>query len=266
MTPVNNEQFSTEQIETILRSVQPQPSAHFYNRMNTAPWVRSSTGKLGIFYQIAPRFLALSFLVILLIIIFSLASPSLGVVAEQILHFFILEPGDILEVKITNPSPESQERYTLSLAEVKSLVNFPIKSLPLFTSAFSFSGARYDIDINAVTLRYTDQSHYLYFTQRPLGSIEEYASIGGSAPTEKVSVRGVVGEYVLGGWIYKSDSDDMPSTITPGSQATLSIFWDSTLPQSILRWEEDGILYELLSRGDEEIGKNDLIKLAESIK
>jgi hypothetical protein len=45
----------------------------------------------------------------------------------------------------------------------------------------------------------------------------------------------------------------------------LGVYWNPDLPQKMLRWEEGGMMYELLSSGPS-IGKDKLLSIAETIR
>ena len=94
-------------------------------------------------------------------------------------------------------------------------------------------------------------------------------AVGASAPVEIVIVRGVPGEFVTGGWMATDANDRIQATAAPGTQVSLGVYWDPTLPQRILRWQEGNILYEILSTKTAQgitIDKDELIAMAESIE
>ena len=103
-------------------------------------------------------------------------------------------------------------------------------------------------------------------TQRRLGEIEEYSSVGASAPVEIVPVRGVEGEYVVGGWRFSSDGEKPSFTAVPNNDVDIGVVWDPELPQRILRWQEEDFIYEILLTGSHSLVKSDLLIIAEQIK
>jgi hypothetical protein len=279
---------SEEQIISYLEAFQPQPSEEFYQRMESAPWrttdeVHSYTINLmdwltglGNSLHIPGMRVALaSTLLLLVIILVTLASPKLQAVAQQILQFIVPAPTDELTLQVTvHPSGTQEplniaERYPLTPAQAEDLSGYPLRVISLVPDGVTLTGAQYYPNLRAVTMRYAGAGQTLLFTQRPVGEIKEFATVGASAPVEVVNVRGVQGEFVTGGWIVTDTNDRIQATAAPGTQISLGVYWDPTLPQRILRWQEGNMLYEILSTKTAHgvtLDKDELIRLAESIE
>jgi hypothetical protein len=169
------------------------------------------------------RALTIAVICVLLIAIGIIASPSLRVIAQQIAQYFLPADSDQISVPISISPPAepllpgSPDAFTLSLSEVQDVSRFTLKEIPLTPYGLSFTGAHYDPNLQMVNLRYTGDGFMLLLTQRRLGEIEEYSSIGANAPVENVSVRGVMGEFVSGGWRIISAGKASLSTTTPGT-------------------------------------------------
>lgn len=267
------------QIAALLKLFQPRPSSSFYKRMGVAPWVKPkgrvwdklpTNGTLSHLFQM--RAMTIAVIVVLLIAIGIIASPSLRVIAQQIAQYFLPADSNQISVPISISPPAkplipgSPDAFTLSLSEVQDVSGFTPKEIPLSLYGLSFNGAYYDPNLQLVTLRYTGEGFMLLITQRRLGEIEEYSSIGANAPVESVSVRGVMGEFVSGGWRIISEGKESLSTTTPGTTLDLDVVWDSELPLRTLRWQEDNILYEILLTGSNGFGKSDMLYIAERVK
>jgi hypothetical protein len=266
-----------EHIESLLKKIRPYPSANFYARVESAPWTEpESTGKVRLRYPVLPRLkpavITAGFLVILLAISGLFLMPSVRATAQNFLQFLMPAASDTITVPVKIPYPDvsvvfdPSASYSLNYEEAQEFVEYHLKQISIPDASLQFNGARYDRQLERVTIRYSAAKSDLYFSQRPAGAIAEYSKIGASAPVEIVDVRGAVGEYVRGGWKIFSPGNQVIQTAPAGEQILVDAIWDSSLPQSILRWEEDGFLYELLSVGDPQIERSDLISYAESVK
>jgi len=192
--------------------------------------------------------------------------------AQNLLRYLRPASSDQIAVPVRVPYPEeadyfgSPQYFSLNLEQAESKAGFVLSKIPAGEFDMSFSGAHYDDDLHRVVSRYTYDKFTLYYSQRKLIDIEEYSQIGASAPVQIVSVRGFDGEFVSGGWKMEAESELLLATSSPGTQINLAAYWDVTLPQQILRWQEGGFLYEILTVGDSNLKKDDLIFLAESVK
>jgi hypothetical protein len=279
---------SEEDIVSYLETFQPHPSEDYYLRMETAPWTAPEqassrftdfmnwlTGMDNPFPRPGVHVALAATVLLLVIILVTLASPKLQAVAQQILHFIVPAPTDELALQVTAQPPGTQEplnaseRYPLTSIQAEELSGYPIIVFAQLPEGITLTGAQYNPNLHAVTLRYSGAGQTILFTQRPVGEITEYATVGASAPVEIVTVHGVPGEFVTGGWIVTDTNDRIQATAAPGTQFSLGVYWDPTLPQRILRWQEGNILYEILSTKTAQgitIDKDRLIKLAESIE
>jgi hypothetical protein len=181
-------------------------------------------------------------------------------------------------LQVTAPSPGdpnifgSPGYFNLTLPEAERQAGFKVRTISVSEVTYlipglEFTGAHYDTNLQAVIIRYSAENHSLFLTQRKHSTIEEYNTIGPETMVEQVNVRGVMGEYVTGGW--KSAETPM-ITPRPGDQVNLDVTWDPSLPQHILRWEESGFLFEILTSAglgrQIDIEKEELIKIAESMR
>ncbi len=266
-----------ERLAVLLESLRPRPTSRFYRRMASAPW-RSSSTPARSSRRAFLRPLAAGVFLLALAVIAVFAIPPLNATARRLMFFFAPSPSQSLVLQVTAPSPGdpnvfgSPGYFSLTLLEAQRLADFDVRQISIaqvtsLIPGLEFAGAHYDPDLQAVTLRYSVDSRSLFLTQRRLGSIEEYNTIGPGAPVEQVSVGGVKGEYVTGGW-----KPAVPQAVTPqpGAKLSLDVTWDPALPQHILRWQEGGFLYEILTTAglgrEIELGKEELIKIAEFIQ
>jgi len=287
-TSKNPQPPSEEQLTALLKAFKPHPSEEFHNRMESAPWHKARPAYprfsnpiqwlMGI-YQDTPlrslRMVMASATLLIVIIVFTLAFPSLQALAQQFLQFFIPAPTDELALQVTISPTGTQEalnaegRYPLTLDEAQKLAAYPLDVPTKLPEGVSLTGANYNPDLETVTLRYQGPEYTLLFNQRVHGKISEFSTVGASAPVETVQVNGLPGEFVVGGWRLEDSNDRINSTATPGTQVSLGVYWDPTLPQYILRWQVGEMQYEILyiqTGSAEMITKNEIINIAESIK
>jgi hypothetical protein len=268
-----------ERLVVLLERFRPRPTGRFYRRMASAPWRTGDSPRRWYWGILAHRRILAAATLVILVTVFALfVSPSLAVVARQLMRFFAPNPSASMVLQVTVPSPGdpgvfgSPDYFSLSLAEAEELAGFELKEVPPSAAGawfprLEFAGAHYDPEMKAAVLRYKADNRSLFFTQRQPGPVQEFSSIGPNARVEIVPVRGVEGEYVAGGW-----RTDRPDAGTPQSdtQVNLDVIWDPALPQRILRWQEENIYYEILISAalgrSLDLGKDDLVKLAEIIE
>lgn len=253
------------EIEYLLGSIKPEPGARFYNQLKATPWTRKRRGTLlrGLLPQSLPAVLVL-FIVVFLI----LAFPSLEAVANRIAQYFTPAASDQVLVQIPLfDLVDSDTRIFQTIPEAARLVGFEIKSPSQVPEGYTFMGAEYKPEREAIILNYSSQGGYLLrISQRRKGL--EYQSISNNARVETVNIEGVMGEYVVGGWKATSTQYGEPTSILT---ITLQAKWDPDANIHFLRWQENDILYEIIFSGDnpessEYLDKADLISIAEDLQ
>ena len=254
---------SEEEIEVLLSQIKPRPGTSFYEKMGHAPW---ETPRIRFSPRLA-RPLVVTALMMILILSASFTIPSVQAVARQLLRYFSPSMSDLSSVQSPLPLPGGQVSayYTLSLGQAQIEAGYTLKTITELPDNMVFSGAHIEPSLKAAAFRYSNGRDDLIFTQRPLGIITEYSSIGASATVEPVQVRGVRGEFVSGAWRLQSGQATIQETSLPGTQTNLGLYWDASFPQHNLRWQENGMAFELLCTG-ETIGKTKMIEIADSIK
>lgn len=266
-----------EQIEILLKRIRPLPSNNFYTRMEAAAWNYTeprTKSRLWLpeIFKLKPQLVTAGFVVMLLAITGLFLIPSVRATAQNILQFLIPAAQDAITVPVKIPYPDDSSLFNttvvfnLDLEEAQKLAGYPLKQVTQLGNDLIYNGAHYDRQLERITIRYSAAKYDLFFSQRPVGAIEEYSKIGASAPVEIVKVRGVDGEYVRGGWKILSPEKQTLETALPGKQILVEATWDSTLPQNMLRWSEGGYIYELLSVGNPNINRSDIIDYTKSVK
>lgn len=260
-----NNKPNDDQIIDWLESVRPTPGPGFHLKMARQPWAAGEhpPRKTGF---TPGRVTAISGLALLLVVVLSLTSPSLEVLAQRWLQFFLPKTSDQTTVQI--PISEISDptgRFTLSVAEAEALADFTAQVPAELPIGFSFSGAAYDAERGAIVLNYMNQSGGVLRIIQSRAD-EEYQQIGASAEVEMVSVGGLSGEYLRGAWVIPEveSAFEAPAHDTLPLQAT----WNPAANSQMLRWQSGELLLEIIFAGGNEsepgyLAKEDLIALAE---
>lgn len=254
------------QLEARLRAFRPTPSQRFYQRLEAAPWQAGRSRPDSVRPYPAglqrPGWQAALALAAALLLFGLAAWPGLYVLGQQIWRFFTPEDEDRLVLTLDAPGVtrlEGPADFPLDPLEAAALAGFEPRVLAN-SPELVLSGLRYETQLQALQTLYTASGYTLLVTQRPLGTIQELASIGPAAQVIEVEVAGQAGEYVAGGW------RQPPGTITPAGEREIETLWDANLPQQTLRWQEGGFAFELRCFGDRSPGKDGLLSLAERLK
>lgn len=258
-----------DEIGNILRSIQPKPSQNFHRRMADHPWARGSDQPRR-FKLYAQRLSIITGVVILFVLSFNLATPSIDVVAQRLLQFFIPTIGDQTEVQITlEQASQPSNDYALSISEAEILAGFRASMPEQLPSGFTLSGANYHPERDAIVLNFVPDSsgHILRILQRPMS--EEYQQIGASAVIETVQIGSSTGEYVTGAWTVPEVESALEKTEF-GKTTPLQATWDPNAEIQMLRWIKNEILFEIIfGSGTPDtpgyLSKLDLIAIAENM-
>jgi hypothetical protein len=254
-----------EELENLLRQIRPNPSRHFYQKMEKQPW-----NKPAHFLQrnwlSQYRLAAVFSLLLLLGLVFLLATPSADVLAFRIAQFFTAISGDTVTIAIPIPEFEdSGTQHFSSAVEAARLAGFEVKTPSLLPQGLIFSGAAYHPLRQSVMMNYeSGDGSILRITQRPASL--EYQRISVNASVEKVQINGVTGEYVAGGWRVIT-----PLGATADPTITVQAAWDSEANIHFLRWQEADILFEILFSSSDldsphTLDKDDLVAIAENLR
>jgi hypothetical protein len=262
-------------IEEMLSHFKPQPTLRFYNKMSTAPWHRSITPDTSTYLPNRKHTRRLIWGLIALLFMIGVLGitliPSVRVIARQIIYSFISAPSNQIEVQVTLTSPgdlynfSDPANFQLSIKYVQQQAGFEIKEISSLPGSLSFIGARFDPNYKTATLLYQGNDYKVFLTQRPLGNSLDVFSIGESALIKLVNIGDFQGEYVDGGWKVIS-TQPASENQTPTSSVNINAIWDNELPQSTLRWQLNGIVYELRSVGDGRPPQSELIIMANELK
>jgi hypothetical protein len=253
---------SQEAIGSLLKIFKPHPSPRFFQLLRNAPWERKTTRRRVMHW-------GYSLIVLLAMIILCLSfSPPLRGIARQWIYYFLPDPLDRLEFSLEGLPPEqlfqvaSKESFPLTIDQATNQAGFNVLQPGILLPDLLFVGARYEPDVHSVIFFYQGAGYNLFLSQHPLSVVNEFFSIGASAEVDQVKIGNVQGEYVTGGWVVISN--DSPPSIEQYSN--IQAVWDPTLPQYTLRWQLEGMSYELRGVGSRSPEKSDIIIFAESLR
>jgi len=175
------------------------------------------------------------------------ASPSPAVPAQS-------------PVRTVSPAPTeagcgSPYAPRCQVEQVQPQVDFPVHALTRLPDDVRFVGATFDQ--GSVMLTYQSQGT-LMLIETPEGQDAPAWQVSNDASVQSVTIGGLPGEYVQGGWV--------------GLAKNGSIAWDATLPTQTLRWAVDGIRYTLsytpgkVSSSPHQIALDQLVALAAGIQ
>ncbi len=259
--PRKNDLPSDEQIENLLRSIQPKPSSRLYQRLAKPPW----QSKPGLLKSGQWRFAVL--LLACLLVTSLMISPPLRAMARNWITYFLPDRRDSIQVSLGDLGPQelfqyaAPENFPDTIEQASHRAGFTVRLPGTLLPKMSFVGARYEENSSTVVLLYKGAGYNLFLSERPIDAGQEYFTIGASAVVEEVSIDGIRGEYVSGGWVKQSDL----TTALPDTTQNLPVQWDTSLPQHTLRWQLEGFAYQLRSTGSLSPQKSELITLAEAL-
>lgn len=226
----------------LFKRIQIHPSQRFYEQMDNAPWIAHAP--LANAHLSFSRLLAAAISVA--VVLFLIAVPFRSL-AQQVFHFFTQAETDAIENPILLEATVEQPALgdLTDLQRASQVAGFAIRlpqDLPAGLQIVSVA-----VNPGSVSVTYSDGQTSLIFLQGLKAESTFY--VGAGAMVEAVSVDGVTGEYVRGGWQHIGDD----------------LAWDNTLPESMLFWQKNGLRYGLLAEG-QEISQETLIRVADSLR
>lgn len=186
--------------------------------------------------------------------------------AQSLLRFFTRSESDQLPLQSwqLTPQPRSADptddpasilSANPDIEDVQRKAGFDILIPAWIPESFEFAGASIDQEQKIVRIFYrTFMTNGLGIRQERIPSTdtcELCAEVGAGAAVEEVSIDGNYGEYVVGVWKL---TDDGP-------------VWEPDPYLQTMRWQEDGMAFEMLYMGDPEmLSMEDMVAIAESMK
>lgn len=209
----------------------------------------------------------------LLLIVFSISAlvfafPQGRVWAQEFMQFFTRTRTDTLPVQSFQltpratlapvtavPDPASILEAKLSVNKVEEQSGLAVKEPTWVPKHLTLVGATYDPPRSLIRIFYRlEESNGLVLKEEFYASPDTCAlcnEVGASANVETVQIGNVTGEYVQGVWKLTENGP----------------IWENDPYLQTLRWQADGIAYELQYMGPPEmLTKDDLVKIASSLQ
>lgn len=261
---------SEEQIVALLSRFQPKPRKEFYQSMSKTPWNQENRSKFIFNHRESSviRLVSFTILTFLLILLPYLFTPSLLSNARQLFRFFWVHDENTRSIEVTytptstSDSPFLEPAFPLSIEEAAATAGYQLKIITALPAGVILDGAAYDPTRHAVLIRYAGEGITILFTQRENAHLTEYASVGSDASAEIVTVRGVQGEYIPGGWVVQSLSTQQLQLETQ----TVNLIWENQAGMATLRWEENGYVYEIVVTSFQNMSQAEILAIAESMR
>ncbi len=93
---------------------------------------------------------------------------------------------------------------------------------------------------------------------------DELAGVGVNAEISVVQIGGETGEFVAGDWVIDTQDNSLQHK-QPGEYVNNEYVWDPDYPKHRLRWEENGIAYDIKALG-EGLTMDEILHIAESMQ
>lgn len=269
-----------DEIGALLEKVQPQPGANLRARVANATWnTAPARGDAPIRRPawggrpLARRFTFAMLAVIGVLIVFFSIPPFNGI-ARRVADFFEPSDYDTMPITLSTPMAPSMQ-FPFTVDQAASQAGFALHQPDWVPEGFQFNGAAYDANREAVLFDYHSPipGKFLRLTQSQSSENRiNVSSIGASAEVLTVDIRTssgevVAGEYVAGAWRIPAMLDHL-QTDQPDMTATMEANWDPEAKIHMLRWEMDGVLYEIIHADQtlESLSAEMLVKIAESMR
>jgi len=192
-------------------------------------------------------------------------TPQGKVFAQEAVQFFTHASSDTLPPQAALPTPATSATTTpdpadvldahSTIAEVEQQAGFKVLRPTSIPDILTFSGASFDPAKNMTRLFYQSvETNGVVIAQEPVQITDDCdlcGEVGATAAIEEVTIGDVKGQYVVGVW-----------KLTDGATT-----WDPEPYLQTMRWQKDGMAFELLYMGDPDaLKKADLISIAEGLQ
>lgn len=221
--------------------------------MSNHPLIQTQGATMNTTYPRRTTQWAFAALALLALFVLVFLTPQGQAFAQGILQFFTRASSDALPPQTDYAVPAESPR-TLGLAEVKAQAGFDIFTPASLPEGFTFQGASYTAENHTVIQQFGYNPAEIRFSisQQPFTTIDVCdlcGLVGASAPVTTVQVGAVSGEYTEGVWDL-TDSGPV---------------WRNDPYLKTLRWQKDGMAYELIFMGDD-LTQADLVAMAASLQ
>lgn len=215
--------------------------------------------------KLVPRLATAIAVIVILGGVLIAATPQGQAMAQSLLQFFTRAESNELPLQsfqltplpasgISKPDPASIIDANPEITEVELQAGYDVLEPSWIPSNLTFAGASIeDQKIVRIFYRFVD-TNGLVFRQEPERTAEDCelcGMVGPDAPIEQVAIGDTTGEYVEGVWKLTEQGP----------------VWESDPYQKTLRWQMDGMAFELLYMGPPDtLSMEDMIAIAESLK
>ena len=248
--PEQHHNDEATQMAQFLTQLADKPSERFYDKMKNAPWAENAP------QTHRPQNKALAAAAAIALLAFGLFFTPLGTLAQNVIsNFFNPLPDATRQNTITvpaEPTPMSEAVFVQpqSIAQVEAEVGFDV-AVPTNTLGYEFSDATTFIGdgVTQSALFYIypgdELGRNLVIMQSPADVSDTRTEIGANAVIETVQIGAVTGEYVRGSWVARAEPTVVDNN-SEGNVVQLDQLWSNDLGLNYLRWEADGMRYEIL--------------------
>ena len=215
--------------------------------------------------KLVPRLVTAIAVIVILGGVLVVTTPQGQAMAQSLLQFFTRTESNELPLQsfqLTPPLPAAGTRTPnpasiidakLEITEVELQVGYDVFEPSWIPSNLTFAGASIeDPKIIRIFYRYMD-TNGLVFRQEPVPGSEDCElcnMVGPDAPVEEVAIGNTTGEYVEGVWKLTEQGP----------------VWESDPYLKTLRWQLDGMAFELLYMGPPDtLSMENMIAIAESL-
>jgi hypothetical protein len=231
-----------KQLETLLKTINPEPGENFYRKMENVPWQKAEK-------KTKPKHIQFPYaraaaIVLISLFMFLLTQPA---------HSFAQWLASLFQIM---PS-EQTTSLVLPIVPTPSIVIMPteLPSVDSLQANLSFT-IKQAQDLHGYVLHDAYQMPdsqsliiaYVLAGQDPLArGLTLYQStdkdmdyqIGENANVQVIKINGVYGEYVQGNW-------ETIEATSSENQLSIRSQWDNSVQLHMLVWEIDGVKYQLL--------------------
>ncbi len=234
------------------------------SRLQTSDLTQPKGTQMNTRQKLIPRLSAGIALAVILIGALFFTTPQGQAMAQSMLQFFTRAESNELPLQsfqltplptsgAPTPNPVSIIDAKLEITEVELPVGYDVFEPSWIPSNLTFAGASIeDPKIVRIFFRYMD-TNGLVFRQEPVPGSKDCElcnMVGPDAPVEEVAISNTTGEYVEGVWKLTEQGP----------------VWESDPYLKTLRWQKDGMAFELLYMGPpDSLSKQDMVTIAESI-
>ena len=281
-------------LKTLLKEYNPQPGEQFYKRMSRTPWAQKNVDEKG-FMKSRFNFVRLGLILLAAILVLGIAAFSIPSVRAAISAYLGLgiAPGDVVNSPVLTITSSGETALATAFPTAQAGLAVPVitpsleSTLPSVTpipqagqatltptwlpEGYSFGDKITIPEQKMVVLTYLakrqlpgndpnlTETRTLTLAESPLNT-NIPLQVAPSTSLEDITVNGAPAAYAVGAW----DSQFVPDPNNPKG-GSFQAQWRNDLPIQNVFWQS-GPLYLALISDDPALSKDDLIRIASSVK